>query len=90
MKGVGLVGDRAACSADVWRTVGVFVLNESEFPGGVIVVLGDNRVHLGLPLLFFGLLRLLGLCKGAFISRRRTPIFDRLTSVVILRLSEPQ
>ena len=39
MKGVGPVGDRAACSADVWGTVGVFVLNESEFPGGVIVIL---------------------------------------------------
>ena len=39
MKGVGQVGDRAACSADVWRTLGVFVLDESEFPGGVIVIL---------------------------------------------------
>ena len=36
---MGLVGGRAACSADVWRAVGVFVLNESEFPGDVIVVL---------------------------------------------------
>ena len=36
---MGPVGDRAACSADVWGTVGVFVLNESEFPGGVIVIL---------------------------------------------------
>ena len=39
MKGVGLVGGRAARSADVWRAVGVFVLNESEFPGDVLVVL---------------------------------------------------
>ena len=36
---MGLVGGRAACSADVWRAVGVFVLNESEFPGDVLVVL---------------------------------------------------
>ena len=36
---MGLVGGRAACSADVWRAVGVFVLNESEFPVNVLVVL---------------------------------------------------
>jgi len=37
--GVGLVGSRAARSADVWRAVGVFVLNESQFSGDVLVVL---------------------------------------------------
>ena len=35
---MGLVGGRAARSADVWRAVGVFVLNESEFPGNVVVL----------------------------------------------------
>ena len=37
--GVGLVGSRAARSAEVWRAVGVFVLNESQFSGDVLVVL---------------------------------------------------
>ena len=36
---MGLVGGRAARTADVWRAVGLFVLNESEFPGNVLVVL---------------------------------------------------
>ena len=39
MKRIGLVGGRAARAADVWRAVGLFVLNESEFPGNVLVVL---------------------------------------------------
>ena len=36
---MGPVGDRAAYSADVWGTVGVFVLDKSEFPGGINVIL---------------------------------------------------
>ena len=37
--GVGLVSSRAARSADVWRAVGVFVLNDSQFSCDVLVVL---------------------------------------------------
>ena len=46
MKGVGQIGARAACSVDVWGTVGIFVLDKSEFVVGVFVGLAVTA-HVG-------------------------------------------